>query len=543
MFPVTADPTDVLDSLAGLPIPDSPALEREYTDYVVQSLEEQRLERLALAESNIFFFAKYYFADFFTNDTPGFHWELSKIARRMEMTQEERGNAGAVVAAPRGHAKSTILTFLIPLFWICFRKKRFIVIVSDTHMMAEGFVNDIRKQLESNERLREDFGDLTGDTVAGRPLRWASGDFTAAWKDERGRALYMTRVLARSTGAQFRGLRSGPHRPDAVLCDDLENDELVKTPEMRLKTWLWFTKAVLPALDPKYGAVMVIGTILHFDSLLQKLLKQAQTEATYDWKIYRAIRSNGLPLWAARFTKKILEGLRKRLGALAYNSEYMNIPIDEETRLYRANWIKWYYGSEIAYNQQFRFWTFRGERMDVYAGVDPAISEKDAADEFAIVIMGVVRKLKALVMLYVYNDRIDFPSQVQEIIRLDAAWHPTMIGIERNAYQRALPQQLMKESAKLTIKQLDNGADTRKYTRILAASVPFENGQVYMRAAGPGEQGEIDELGSTRVFWTMRAIYDQMMQYPNAAHDDMLDAMENCFQVSRLKGRAFEDWF
>lgn len=502
---------------------------------------ERRQQRRAFADANLFWFARYYFPLFFNNTTPDFHWELADMARRMEQPRSQRGTMGFVVAAPRGHAKSTILTFLIVLYWICLKRKRFVVIVSDTATMAETFVNDIRKQLEENPRLREDFGDLCGDTVIGRPLKWTLGDFTAAHKDKLGRPAYTTRVLARGTGAQFRGLRSGAYRPDAVMCDDLENDELVRTPEQRAKIWEWFTKAVLPALDPELGAVFVIGTILHFDSLLQRLLKLAQSEKLYEWRIFRAIDSDGRLLWSDRFSQETLADLRRLLGTLAFNSEYLNIPIDEEARLYRPEWIKWYTGNELDYDNEARRWVWRGESLEVYVGVDPAIAENEQADYFAVVVLGVARESKSLVVLYAFADRMDFPTQVQEIIRLDATWQPKQIGIEKNAYQRALPQQLMRESAKLTIKQLQNSA--QKYTRILAASVPFENGKVYMRRALEGEKGEMDETGQVRVYQTMQALYTQMMQYPMSANDDLLDAAENAMQVARIRARLLENWF
>lgn len=506
--------------------------------------EELRRERVRLGEENIFFFARYYFPEFFSNPSPQFHADLIALARELELPADARGGrSGVVIAAPRGHAKSTILTFLLVLWWICYRKKRFVVIVSETASMAESFTGDIRTELEENERLREDFGDLCGDRVLGRPLKWTAGDFTAAWKDAAGRPTFRTRVLARSTGSQFRGLRKGANRPDAIICDDLENDEHVRTPEMRAKIWQWFTKAVIPALDPERGAILVVGTILHFDSLLMRLLKLAQSEGTYRWRIFKAIQPDGTVLWPARFSKAYLDRRRREMGSLAFNSEYMNEPIDEEARLYRHTWIKWYYGTELAYEEKRRRWLWRGEELDIYVGVDPAISESETADYFALTVVGLARKSKAIVLLYAFADRMDFPSQVQEIIRLDATWQPKRIGIERNAYQRALPQQLLRESATLPIKQLDNQG--QKYTRILAASVPFENGVVYMRAAAEGEPGDTTEDPKLRVHQNLAAIYTQMMQYPMSANDDLLDSMENSFQIARLRGRAFDEdsWF
>lgn len=540
---------DILDL-----IPADPAAVSRMIREAQRQAEADRRARVALAERSILFFARYYFPDFFSDPTPWFHQELIDLARELERPRRERGVMGAVIAAPRGHAKSTVLTFLLPLYWIVFRRRRFVVIVSDTAHMAEGFVGDIKKQLEENERLREDFGDLCGDTVVGgRPLKWTSGDFTTAHKDTHGRPVYRTRVLARSTGAQFRGLRAGSIRPDAVICDDLENDEHVKTPEQRVKIWNWFNKAVIPALEPHTGALIVVGTIIHFDSLLAKLLKLAEQTGLYSWRIFRAILEDGAVLWPERFNRQLLEERRLSMGTLAFNSEYLNIPIDEEARLYRPEWMKWYTGTELVFDfpeatdtagrrhETAKRWMWRGEPLEIYIGVDPAISEKESADYFATVVLGLARKAKAMVILYAFAGRMDFPTQVQEVIRLDATWHPTMIGIEQNAYQRALPQQLIKEHANLRIKRLDNRAE--KYTRILSASVPFENGQVWMRQAVEGERGDLDETGAVRVYFTVADLYVQMMQYPASAHDDLLDAMENAMQLARVRGRAFADWF
>lgn len=529
-------------------LPDDPALLQQLIAEADATVIADREERKQYAEANPLYFFRYYLSEFGENASPAFHQELFEAARQMELPRSVRGIIGTIIGAPRGHAKSTIVTLAIPLYNIVFKKKRFIVIVSDTGFASEGFVLDIKKQLEENERLREDFGELCGDTMPGRPYRWTNSDFTAVHRQvvrkngvERLQPTFTTRVLARSTGAQFRGLRSGSWRPDLILCDDLENDEHVRTPEQRAKIWEWFVKAVLPAMDPERGGIVVVGTVLHFDSLLSRLLNLAKREPTlYGRLFFQAIQADGSVLWPQRFSRELLDQRKKVMGTLAFNCEYLLIPIDEETRLYRPHWVKWYTGNELEHDGTK--WKWRGETLDIYVGVDPAISEDEQADFFSYVVLGVARKAKALVILYAYADRIDFPAQVQEIIRVEATWQPRFIGIERNAYQRALPQQLIKESMSLgqRIKQLDNRG--QKYTRILAASVPFENGTVYLRAATEGESGELDETGQVRVYHTLQGLYQQMMQYPNSANDDILDAMENSFQLGRSKTKAFAGW-
>lgn len=67
-----------------------------------------------------------------------------------------------VVAAPRGHAKSTSLTFKGTIHAVVYGYKHYPIIISDSSDQAEGFLDNIRVEFEENEAIREDFGDLTG---------------------------------------------------------------------------------------------------------------------------------------------------------------------------------------------------------------------------------------------------------------------------------------------------------------------------------------------------------------------------------------------
>lgn len=67
-----------------------------------------------------------------------------------------------VAAAPRGHAKSTILTFKGTMHTVLYRYKHYPIIISDSSEQAEGFLENIRVEFEEIGFLREDFGDLRG---------------------------------------------------------------------------------------------------------------------------------------------------------------------------------------------------------------------------------------------------------------------------------------------------------------------------------------------------------------------------------------------
>ena len=58
------------------------------------------------------------------------------------------------IAAPRRHAKSTAITLAYALAAVCFRDRKYVLIVSDTITQATQFLGDIKKELADNERLR-----------------------------------------------------------------------------------------------------------------------------------------------------------------------------------------------------------------------------------------------------------------------------------------------------------------------------------------------------------------------------------------------------
>lgn len=75
-----------------------------------------------------------------------------------------------VTAAPRGHAKSTNFTFKDDLHAILYGYKHYIIILSDSSEQAEGFLEDIKTELEENANIIMDFGSLKGDKHGDREL-------------------------------------------------------------------------------------------------------------------------------------------------------------------------------------------------------------------------------------------------------------------------------------------------------------------------------------------------------------------------------------
>ena len=128
--------------------------------------------RKRLAAIDLEFFGRAYFPHYFVRSSPEFHRDLDKIwtdgvLKRKNPLKEKRkisrmDGSRRVVAAPRGHAKSTTLTFKGTLHSVLYEYKHYPIILSDSSDQAEGFLDSIRSELEENEMIIEDFGHLEG---------------------------------------------------------------------------------------------------------------------------------------------------------------------------------------------------------------------------------------------------------------------------------------------------------------------------------------------------------------------------------------------
>lgn len=512
--------------------------------------EEDQKTRMKACENNLELFGRVYCPHWMEDETPEFHLELYSLAEEAK----KRPGSGCVIAAPRGHAKSTIMSFLFPLHELLYKRKKYIMVISNTYEMSQSMIAALRNELETNARIRADFGNLIGNKWTGGQILTSTG----------------IRVIAKGTNSQIRGSKSGSRRPDLLIADDIENDDHVTTEEQRDKTWNWWTKVVLPAVDPKRGTIIFVGTVIHFDSLLAKLLSP-DNATSFIKKKYQTPKEDGTPLWPARYPLEKLEQIKADIKSLAYNSEYMNNPIDESTQIFQPKWWKWYTREDVWFDKDRWCWVFKGEPMEIFQGIDPAIGTKQYADWFAHVTVGITPS-KKVIILWVIKDHIDFPSQVRLVTEQYNNWRPKRIGIEDAVFQRALRQQLL-DNGKIPeqaliglgespifedhphieadIQRLTKGLRrlaSSKHLRIVSRSILVEQGQVYLRLAStPQEVREgrlLDQLGlpELRIHKDFYEFFEEAVQFPRAAHDDILDAWDDALQVAGGMARWGTSW-
>jgi hypothetical protein len=268
--------------------------------------QEKKKARIERSKTDKLFFMQTYMPHYFTTAFGDFHQEWAEIAALEDQF--------ALVGAPREHAKSTFFTFGDPLHVICHDLIKFGMLISDTHEQAQNFTVAIKLELEENVRIRHDFGDM-------RARRWSDDDF----KTKSG-----TLILARGRKDKVRGLKNGPHRPDYVRFDDMENDDNVENPRLVKKLISWIRGTVLGSMGKGYKA-MLVGNLFHPRSAISQLIEtkdEETNEPLYFSRVYDAILDEGTPferpLWEANWPMERLMKKKRDMGAFDFNREMRN---------------------------------------------------------------------------------------------------------------------------------------------------------------------------------------------------------------------------
>lgn len=504
--------------------------------------------RRQLGAIDLEFFGRAYFGHYFSRPSPEFHRELDNIWQqgvlkgRTPLTAAEvqaisrLPGVRRVVAAPRGHAKSTNLTFKGTMHAVLYQYKHYPIIISDSSEQAEGFLDNIRVEFEENAAIREDFGDLAGGVWRSNVLVTRSN----------------IKIEAIGSGKKIRGRKHRNWRPDLIILDDVENDENVRTPEQRAKLDNWFKKAVSKAGDD-YTDIVYIGTLLHYDSLLANTLKNPAYRAVkyqavmafspaddlwQQWeRIYTDLENDGREqdalaffeahrgtmlegtrvLWEEKLSYYDLMVMRVSEGESAFNSEMQNEPINPDDCIFIKEWFDFYNEAEI---------NFRDRAFQFFGFVDPSLGKSKKSDFSAIVTLA---KHKVSGYMYVVDADIErrHPDRIITDVLEKEKWLRATygrgykkLGAEVNQFQWFLKEELAKASARaglyLPIEEVQQTSD--KVLRIQTLQPDIKNKYIKFSARH-------------------KRLLEQLYHFPMGAHDDGPDALEGARTIAKKTKR------
>jgi phage terminase large subunit-like protein len=358
------------------------------------------------------------------------------------------------------------------------KKRTDICIISASETLAVDWLRKIKYEIECNQKINDTWEDMRSDKWSENHIILKNG----------------VNIRARGAGGQIRGFR-----PDILICDDLENDESVRSEEQRNQLRDWLFKACLNTLIPG-GQFILIGTIIHPLSVLADLLSKDNGWEKRKYQAYiDGIQEEGHELWKVLWTHERLQARKREIGSFAFSSEFMNSPVNDETAPIKEN--------------QIRYWSELPKQYSCVIAVDPAYSEDETADYKVASLVAIDQNLNRYLISYIrthapqgdfYNSIINLYLQHKNFI--------TGVGIPNAGTEKSFFQSFLKRCEErkiltIPIVELKNTFTStatqisyrNKKARIVASLQPlFESGKYYIHANHIEAKDELMTIGSSR---------------------------------------------
>jgi len=471
----------------------------------------------------ILLFGHYIMPHYLRDESPFFHRDL--IARIMSKKNE-------YTAAPRGFSKTTVIQLC--LIYICaHRLRNFIALIEKTATEASEVIKGVSDEFIDNEKINYYYGYLIGIGA-----EKDNGLITNSVKQKEAQGdVFINGVRIRGKGfnSTIRGLKTRQWRPDLIILDDVEEDEHINSPEQRQKYENNYNKGVQPAIDI-IGAIKVFGTILHQDSLLKKLIDN------HGGKIYKAYDPNdpeNTLLWPSRWSFERLEQKKKDMmsagqSTSAFAQEYLNDPVSEEDRSFKAEWLWELIPKPEDENQSYQVPKHRitmaefekirlRTTLNGYAMIDAADATTANADYTGCVVVFVAPN-GARFRVEVKREKRNVKGVIDLLFEVWERWSNKgliKIGLEKKAFSdQILPlfeEEKNRRSVFPVIEEL-KPMGRNKENRIKGALQGFyEQGKI-ISVGNKNSQGYFIPVGHTN------ELLNELYDFPAAKNDDLSDA-------------------
>ncbi|MDQ3158797.1 MAG: hypothetical protein M3P98_01510 [bacterium] len=450
------------------------------TEKKFKAIASDPIRRRHIAKS-LLGFCTVYLPHYLTLKPADFHPELLHLLG----DREERFLA---IEGFRGSAKSSYAGTALVLWSALEGHAKFILSVNETDDVVKLTIANIREELESNLRIKQDYGDILIKSSRATRTKFTETNIVLA---------NGCRIFGRSRGQKIRGLRHKQYRPDMVVADDIEEIDKVQKKEYRDRTEAWIKGTVIPAVEETKARLVVLGNRLHMDAIMERLKKNP----TFTYRAYALFKGGKEDwehcTWKAKYpSQRALDAQEAKVGRTMWLREYCLKVVPPEGQIIKEEWLQRYKKLPAQINK-------------VGTGVDLAISQKTTAD-FTAMVSGVGTRIEGMPKIYILpgpiNKRLTLHETLQQMISLRTAHRIhssiTTFYIEDVAYQKAAIQEARRKL--LQVKEMRAGQDKRARLESVAAFV--QNGTV-----------EFPEKGCEELL-------NQLLYLGVEEHDDLADA-------------------
>jgi len=296
---------------------------------------------------------------------------------------------------------------------------------------------------------------------------------------------------------------------DLLIIDDPHSEQeaalAAGDPSVYDKVYEWYTSGPRQRLQPG-GAIVIVMTRWGERDLTGRVMKDAAArEKGEDWEVIElpAILPSGNPLWPEFWSQKELEALKEELPPSKWNAQYQQSPTGEEGALVKREWWKvWEKDDPPKIEYLIQSW-------------DTAFTKSERSDFSACVTLGVFYMNENvedpnIILLDAFQKRMEFPELKDRAMSHYQYWEPDTLLVEAKAAGAPLVFELRQMGIPVTEYTPSRGTrqvSNDKFARLNSVTDLFRSGKVW--------------APDTR--WAYELI-EQMAAFPNAEHDDLVDA-------------------
>jgi hypothetical protein len=373
---------------------------------------------------------------------------------------------------------------------------RYMVVVSANYRpLALQRIASIKREIEVNRPFQKVFGDMRG----------------AIWQE--GQIVLKNGVCIQAIGRDMSvtGLKWHDTRPDALLIDDVEDPDEVRTDVERIQTWDWLMKTLIPSLShPLTSWIRALGTRRGKGSLPERL-------ENVGWPVLKVpiehidIKGVRRATWPEKFPLPVIDQMRAnyRGDMHTYAQEYMCQPMSEQDRTFRETLIR-------AVPREHTF-------ESTWAMYDPA---RTVGQRSATTGKAVWSYLGRKIVVWAASAHRWMPSEmIEDIFATAERFDPTWVGVEEDGLNEWVREPLRAEPLRrgMVLPVRPVKAPKGKLSFIGGLQPYFDAGDIELAGDFPDLRAQLQSFPHPPIDVPNALAYALRMRPGNPIHDNFTD--------------------
>ena len=427
------------------------------------------------------------------------------------------------IFAARDSGKSTAIAFVYPLWRLARDPRTTICFVGEKLDLPKSRLARIKREIESNVRLQEDFNLRPSKT-------WSTEGLKLQLSGEQRGDEFEANVFC--YGIQSGG--TGWHM-DLMIWDDIITTNNSLTAHMREQLALHVRTSVYPQVKPN-GQLVVVGTPKYPDDLYSTFAdflhfkSKSEGWRCHFYPAYNPNKQNPKTIWPERYNYQAYQTIRKQfieeegvIGERLFNQEYLLQPHSPGGEEFKDEWLVFYDATNPPVNL---------DNHPTFIGVDPAVSQgqTETASYNAMVVATYTADSEKWWVREIVRDRTSYGELPERIFNLYHKYRQTcpivQVGIEAVFWQTSLANYMGTKIPTTPIKYTDYGlGGINKDDRIRKMQPYFAHKRILLPKP--------ESHPMTAVF-----VNKEYKPFPASTTKDMLDALHIALLFTPARDKA-----